>query len=62
MKVRIEEEFCAGTGTCVEICPQVFELQEDLAVPKMEEVPKEFEEKCKEAAESCPVEAIVIED
>jgi ferredoxin len=33
----------------------------DVAVAKMEEVPKDLEGKCKEAAEACPVEAIVIE-
>jgi ferredoxin len=30
-------------------------------VVKMENVPKELEGKCKEAVESCPVEAIIIE-
>jgi len=34
----------------------------DVAVAKMEEVPKEVEKKCREAAESCPVEAIIIEE
>jgi ferredoxin len=61
MKVRVEEEFCVGDETCVKICPEVFEMQGDLAVVKMEEVPPKLEEKCKEAAESCPVEAIIIE-
>jgi ferredoxin len=34
----------------------------DVAVAKMEDVPEELEEKCREAAESCPVEAIIIEE
>ena len=62
MKVRVDEETCVGDETCVEICPEVFEMNGDVAVAKMEEVPEEHEEKCKEAAESCPVEAIVIEE
>jgi ferredoxin len=37
-------------------------MQGDVAVPKMEEVPEELEGPCKEAAESCPVEAILIEE
>jgi ferredoxin len=62
MKVRVDEETCVGDETCVEICPKIFEMNGDVAVAKMEEVPEELEEKCKEAAESCPVEAILIEE
>ncbi len=62
MKVRVDEEACVGDETCAEICPEIFEMQGDLAVAKMEEVPEEFEGACKEAAESCPVDAILIEE
>ena len=62
MKVRVDEETCVGDETCVEICPQIFEMNGDVAVAKMEEVPEDLEEKCKEASESCPVEAIIIEE
>ena len=61
MKGRVDEELCVGDETCVEICPEIFEMQGDVAVAKMEEVPEELEGACKEAAESCPVEAILIE-
>ena len=62
MRVRVDEEACVGDGTCAEICPEIFEMRGDLAVVKMNDVPEEFEEKCREAAESCPVEAIIIEE
>jgi ferredoxin len=62
MKVRVDEETCVGDGTCVEICPEIFVMQGDVAVAKMEEVPEELAGACKEAAESCPVEAILIEE
>jgi ferredoxin len=61
MKVKVDEETCVGDETCVQICPELFEMNGDVAVAKMEEVPKDLEGKCKEAAEACPVEAIVIE-
>lgn len=61
MKVRVDKETCVGDETCVEECPEVFEMQGDVAVAKMEDVPKDLEEKVKEAAKSCPVEAIMIE-
>lgn len=50
-----------GDETCVEVCPEVFEMEGDVAIAKMENVPKDLEEKVKEAATSCPVEAIIIE-
>jgi ferredoxin len=61
MKVRVDKETCVGDETCVEVCPEVFEMQGDVAVAKMEDVPEDLEEKVKEAATSCPVEAIIIE-
>jgi ferredoxin len=61
MKVRVDKESCVGDETCVEVCPEVFEMQGDVAVAKIENVPKNLEEKVKEAAKNCPVEAIIIE-
>ncbi len=61
MKVRVDKETCVGDETCVEICPEVFEMQGDVAVAKSDNVPKNLEEKVNEAAKSCPVEAIIIE-
>jgi ferredoxin len=52
---------CIGDETCVELCPELFEMQGDAAAAKMENVPKDLENKVKEAATSCPVEAIIIE-
>jgi ferredoxin len=62
MKVRVDQEACVGDETCVEICPEVFEMQGDIAAAKMEEVPEELEDGCREAAESCLLDAIIIEE
>jgi ferredoxin len=61
MKVRVDEEVCVGCGNCVEICPDIFEMPEDIAVAKIKEVPGDLQDMCREAAESCPVEAIIID-
>jgi len=61
MKIRVNKEMCIGDETCVEVCPELFEMQGDAAAAKMENVPKDLEDKVKEAATSCPVEAIIIE-
>ena len=60
MKVRIEDT-CTACGLCVDTCPEVFEMGSDMAQVIVDEVPPEFEEAVQQAAEECPVEAIVVE-
>ena len=62
MRVIVDAETCIGCGLCEETCPEVFEMtDDDLATAKTGDVPAEFEDACREAAEQCPVEAITIE-
>ena len=60
MKVRIDDN-CTACGLCVESCPDVFEMGDDAAQAKMSEVPEELEDAVRQAAEECPVEAIIVE-
>jgi ferredoxin len=60
MKTRVTED-CIACGRCVEICPEVFEMGEDTAQVKVDEVPAEFEAAVQEAADECPTSAIVVE-
>jgi ferredoxin len=63
MKARVDRDLCASCAVCVDICPEVFELdEEDIAIVKLETVPSDEETSCQEAADGCPSEAIVIED
>ena len=62
MKVRIDAEACVGDGTCVEVCPEIFEMAGEIARVKMETVPENLRASCKEAADECVVEAIIIEE
>lgn len=61
MKVTVDEETCIGCEVCVDTCPEVFEMADDKARAKANEVPKDVVESCREAAENCPVEAIQLE-
>lgn len=56
MKIYIDKEKCIGCGACVSICPKVFVLKDGKAVAKAN-----TNENCaKEAADSCPVQAIEV--
>jgi ferredoxin len=46
MRVCVDPELCGGCGPCVDICPETFAA--------------ELEDACREAADSCPSEAISI--
>jgi ferredoxin len=62
MKAIVDEETCIGCGLCAETCPEVFEMNDDKAHVKVDEVPADVLESCKEAAENCPVEAVQMEE
>ncbi len=61
MKTKIDPDICIGCALCVETCPQVFRMEDDKAVAYVSIVPKDFENTCKQAADECPVTAIIIE-
>ncbi len=60
MKVRIEDS-CTACGLCVDTCPEVFEMGDEIAEVIVDNVPPELEETAQQAADECPVEAIVVE-
>ncbi|HNW69292.1 MAG TPA: ferredoxin [Bacteroidales bacterium] len=55
--VWIEEDGCTSCGLCEEICPEVFRLIDIATVIEGVNF-SDYEEKIKDAAESCPVEVI----
>ena len=55
MAVKVDKEKCIGCGACEAVCPEGFMMKGDKAVVKSQKA------KCiKEAAESCPVQAIIL--
>jgi ferredoxin len=58
VKITVDKEACIGCGACASICPASFELKDGKAYAKKASVAKITCEK--EAADSCPVNAIII--
>lgn len=56
--ITVNQETCIGCGTCVALCPKVFEMN---AEGKSTVVSQEDVDCAKNAAASCPVQAIAVE-
>lgn len=56
--VEVDQEKCIGCGACVAMCSDIFEMNDEgKSVAKT----KQTDDECaKEAADSCPVDAIKI--
>ena len=62
MKVSVDFDVCASTGTCMQICPEVFEVRSDGYLYILLEEPGEsLRALVTSAAESCPTGAITVD-
>lgn len=63
MRVEVDRDLCIGSLGCEGTCPEVFKVLGDVSEVLVEVVPPEAEERCRQAARSCPANAIrIIED
>ena len=63
MRVIVDFDVCASTGSCMQVCPQVFEVRNDgYLYILQEEPPEELRDRVTQAADLCPTGAITIED
>ena len=63
MRVIVDHVKCAGTGMCESFAPEVFEVQPDGSLVLLtDEPPEGMSRAVRAAAESCPVEAITVEE
>jgi ferredoxin len=60
MKVTVDKSACIGCGLCAQMASDVYEMQGDVAVVKVGEVPAALAADAKSAAEQCPVSAITV--
>ncbi|MAG10862.1 ferredoxin [Candidatus Pacearchaeota archaeon] len=55
--IKVDKGKCIGCGLCVSMCPDVFEMDDDL---KAKVISQKNNPSVKEAVGSCPVEAITL--
>ena len=61
MRVRVDRDLCIGVGNCVAMAPTVFALDDDNKAIVLD--PSSIDEvTLLEVAESCPEDAIIVED
>ena len=59
MNPKVDAETCSGCGLCEETCPEVFKLNDDNIAEVISPSPgAELEDKVRESADACPVDAI----
>lgn len=61
MKVKVDRDLCVGIGNCVAVAPSVFKL-DNANKATIQDISSAGYEKIMSAAESCPVNAIIVED
>lgn len=62
MNVIVDYDSCASTGSCMQVCPEVFEVRSDgYLYVLQEQPPAELHDKVREAADLCPTAAITLE-
>lgn len=63
MEILIDTSLCNATGLCMDICPEVFGVNEmEASEIRISPIPCQFHAKCREAAEKCPCGAIAVKE
>ncbi|MGI6037363.1 MAG: ferredoxin [Limnochordia bacterium] len=57
---HVDPDACIGCGLCADICPQVFEMDDDEGVAVVREDADLDADCIQEAADSCPTDAISV--
>jgi ferredoxin len=61
MRIQIDKDLCVGDHVCVKMCPEIFEMNGDVATVIIINVPEQLIDVCLDTAEMCPECAIVID-
>ncbi|MBI4137279.1 ferredoxin [Candidatus Roizmanbacteria bacterium] len=62
IKVQVDRNLCIGAATCVAVAPKMFALDNEAKAIVLDSSGEESFQSVLDAAKSCPVAAIIIED
>ncbi|NLP35169.1 MAG: ferredoxin [Clostridiales bacterium] len=61
MKASVDQDGCISCGLCVDVCPEVFQFNENEVSEAIKgEIPEDCLERAEEARDGCPVDVIDI--
>ncbi len=61
MKAKVDRDLCIGSAMCIATAPEVFEL-DDEGLSYVADPDAGDDDLLRDAAEGCPVQAIILED
>ena len=62
MKVVVDFDLCEANALCMDVCPEVFRVEEDDTLTiLMDEIGEDLRSKCEDAVRLCPRQAITLE-
>ena len=62
MKVIVDYDLCEANAVCMDVCPEVFKVDEDDNLHiLMDDIPEDLRSKVEEAVRLCPRQALRIE-
>lgn len=61
-KINLDQDKCIGCNTCPLLNPNVFEMDVTTYKAKVKSQPKSVDEATQNAIDSCPVQAITVEN
>ena len=62
MKAIVDQDACIGCGVCVDLCPEVFQMNADGKSEALDGPADDYRKGVEEAKGDCPAEAINTED
>ncbi|GAA0821709.1 ferredoxin [Streptosporangium amethystogenes subsp. fukuiense] len=64
MKLTVDRNLCDGNGVCMGIAPEVFDIDDDLTLHIVDEIPDDpaVHARVRQSITSCPVLALTLEE
>jgi ferredoxin len=62
VNAKVDPTQCIGCELCVQLCPDVFGMEDNLATVIVDVIAPDLEAACRDCASQCPVSAIVLSE